>query len=87
MRNSRIARKKSISFRIQFAFIMVILLISTWFIFSIYERFIVEDCWDNELFMQEQLSLVEMIQNLLQVDDEAWGLYAFSRDILKERIP
>jgi len=37
--------------------------------------------------MQEKLSLVEMIQNLLQVDDEAWGLYAFSRDILKERIP
>ena len=37
--------------------------------------------------MEEQLSLVEMIQNLLQVDDEAWGLYAFSRDILKERIP
>lgn len=36
--------------------------------------------------MQEQLSLVEMIQNLLQVDDESWGLYAFSRDILKERI-
>ena len=37
--------------------------------------------------MQEQLSLVEMIQNLLQIDDEAWGLYALSRDILKERIP
>jgi hypothetical protein len=37
--------------------------------------------------MQEQLSLVEMIQNLLQVDDESWGLYAFSRDILKDRIP
>jgi hypothetical protein len=37
--------------------------------------------------MQEKLSLVEMIQNLLQVDDETWGLYAFSRDILKERIP
>ncbi|MBU3112598.1 hypothetical protein [Clostridium lacusfryxellense] len=37
--------------------------------------------------MQEQLSLVEMIEKLLQVDDEAWGLYAFSRDILKERIP
>jgi hypothetical protein len=35
----------------------------------------------------QQLSLVEMVQNLLQVDDEAWGLYAFSRDILKERIP
>jgi hypothetical protein len=37
--------------------------------------------------MQKQLSLVEMVENLLQVDDEAWGLYAFSRDILKERIP
>ena len=37
--------------------------------------------------MQNQFSLVEMIQNLLQVDDESWGLYAFSRDILKERIP
>jgi hypothetical protein len=37
--------------------------------------------------MQEQLKLIEMIQNLLQVDDESWGLYAFSRDILKERIP
>lgn len=37
--------------------------------------------------MQKQLSLVEMIQNLLQVDDEQWGLYVFSRDILKERIP
>ena len=37
--------------------------------------------------MQEQFKLVEMIQNLLQVDDESWGLYAFSRDILKERIP
>jgi hypothetical protein len=37
--------------------------------------------------MQEQLSLSEMIGKLLQVDDERWGLYAFSRDILKERIP
>lgn len=37
--------------------------------------------------MQEQFNLVEMIQNLLQLDDESWGLYAFSRDILKERIP
>lgn len=37
--------------------------------------------------MQEQFSLVEMIQNLLEVDDESWGLYALSRDILKERIP
>lgn len=37
--------------------------------------------------MQEQFSLVEMIQDLLQVDDESWGLYALSRDLLKERIP
>lgn len=37
--------------------------------------------------MQEQFSLVDMIQDLLQVDDESWGLYAFSRDILKARIP
>jgi hypothetical protein len=37
--------------------------------------------------MQEQLSLSEMIEKLLQIDDEYWGLYAFSRDILKERIP
>lgn len=37
--------------------------------------------------MQEQLSLSEMIEKLLQIDDEHWGLYAFSRDILKERIP
>lgn len=37
--------------------------------------------------MQEQFNLVDMIHNLLQVDDESWGLYAFSRDILKERIP
>jgi hypothetical protein len=37
--------------------------------------------------MQEQFSLAEMIRNLLQVDDESWGLYAFSRDILKGRIP
>lgn len=37
--------------------------------------------------MQEQFSLEEMIQNLLQVDDESWGLYAFSRDLLKDRIP
>ena len=35
--------------------------------------------------MQEQFSLIDMIQDLLQVDDESWGLYAFSRDILKAR--
>lgn len=37
--------------------------------------------------MQEQFVLEEMIQDLLKVDDETWGLYAFSRDVLKERIP
>jgi hypothetical protein len=37
--------------------------------------------------MQEQFGLGEMIQNLLKIDDEVWGLYAFSRDILKERVP
>ena len=37
--------------------------------------------------MQEQFVLEEMIQNLLKVDDMTWGLYAFSRDVLKERIP
>lgn len=37
--------------------------------------------------MQEQFVLEEMIRNLLRVDDETWGLYAFSRDVLKERIP
>lgn len=36
--------------------------------------------------MQDNLSLIEMMQNLLQVEDETFGLYAFSRDILKERI-
>lgn len=37
--------------------------------------------------MQEQFALEEMIRNLLKVDDMTWGLYAFSRDVLKERIP
>lgn len=36
--------------------------------------------------MQEQLSFGEMVQNLLQVDDEAWANYAFSREILRHRI-
>ena len=36
--------------------------------------------------MKEQLSFGEMVQNLLKVDDETWGLYAFSRDILSHRI-
>ncbi len=36
--------------------------------------------------MQEQLSLGKMILNLLQVEDETWGLYAFSRELLNRRI-
>ena len=36
--------------------------------------------------MQEQSRLGDMIHNLLQVEDETWGLYAFSRELLKERI-
>ncbi len=37
--------------------------------------------------MQEQFRLAEMIHNLLKVDEETWGLYAFSRDLLNRRIP
>ena len=37
--------------------------------------------------MQDQVKLGEMIHHLLQVDDQTWGLYAFSRDILNQRIP
>ena len=36
--------------------------------------------------MQGQLKFGEMIRNLLQVDDETWGLYAFSRELLNHRI-
>ncbi|MBW4083038.1 hypothetical protein [Paenibacillus sp. S150] len=36
--------------------------------------------------MQGPIKLGEMMNNLLQADDEAWGLYAFSRDILNRRI-
>lgn len=36
--------------------------------------------------MQEYNSLEKMIHNLLQLDDEAWGMYAFSRELLKNRI-
>ncbi|MDF2924187.1 MAG: hypothetical protein K0R57_3101 [Paenibacillaceae bacterium] len=35
---------------------------------------------------QGQSRLREMIHHLLQVDDETWGQYAFSRDILNQRI-
>ena len=36
--------------------------------------------------MDNKLVLVDMLENLSKVNDETWGLYAFSRDILKERI-
>jgi hypothetical protein len=36
--------------------------------------------------MQDNIGLQEMIQKLLQVDDETWGLYAFSRELLNKRI-
>lgn len=36
--------------------------------------------------MQEQIRLEDMIQNLLELDDETWGLYAFSRELLKKKI-
>lgn len=32
------------------------------------------------------MKLGDMTHDLLQVDDEAWGLYAFTRDILNQRI-
>lgn len=37
--------------------------------------------------MPEQFDLEEMIQNLMKVDDESFGMYAFSRDLLRDRIP
>lgn len=43
--------------------------------------------FENGGSMQKQFGLGEIIQNLLKIDDEVWGLYAFSRDILKARIP
>lgn len=36
--------------------------------------------------MQVQTKLGELLYPLMQVDDEAWGMYAFSRDILNRRI-
>jgi hypothetical protein len=39
-----------------------------------------------ETNMQEKVSLSEMILKLLQVEDETWGLYAFSRELLNKRI-
>ena len=36
--------------------------------------------------MKGQLRFGEMLQDLLQVDDETWGQYAFSRELLKNRI-
>lgn len=37
--------------------------------------------------MPEQFDLEKMIQDLMQVDDESFGMYAFSRDLLRDRIP
>lgn len=39
-----------------------------------------------EADMRRQLRFGEMLQDLLQVDDETWGQYAFSRELLKNRI-
>lgn len=36
--------------------------------------------------MESSYSLDEMIRQLLEIDDKAWGLYVFSRDILKNRV-
>lgn len=36
--------------------------------------------------MQGQIMFGEMIQNLLLVEEEAWGYYAFSRELLNHRI-
>lgn len=35
---------------------------------------------------QGQITLRDMVHHLLQVDDETWGRYAFSRELLKKRI-
>lgn len=35
---------------------------------------------------QGQITLRDMIHHLLQVDDETWGQYAFTRELLKKRI-
>lgn len=37
--------------------------------------------------MRGQTGLGDMLHNLLQVDDEAWGMYAFSRELLNRRVP
>lgn len=37
--------------------------------------------------MDNKLVLVDMLENLSKVNDETWGLYTFSRDVLRERIP
>lgn len=39
-----------------------------------------------EADMRRQLRFGEMLQDLLQIDDETWGQYAFSRELLKNRI-
>jgi hypothetical protein len=35
----------------------------------------------------DSMSLNNMISDLSKIDDETWGAYAFSRDILKDRVP
>ncbi|RAU95333.1 hypothetical protein [Paenibacillus sp. YN15] len=35
---------------------------------------------------QGQITLRDMVHHLLQVEDETWGRYAFSRELLKKRI-
>jgi hypothetical protein len=35
----------------------------------------------------DNISLSNMLSDLCKIDDEEWGQYAFSRDILKDRIP
>lgn len=41
----------------------------------------------NGVNTQAHINFGGMIQELLQVDDESWGMYAFSRDFLRERVP
>lgn len=34
----------------------------------------------------EQITLESMMETLMQVDDNSWGMYAFSRDILRDKV-
>lgn len=36
--------------------------------------------------MQDERKLEQMLEDLLQIDDESWGLYAFSRELLNRKI-